>query len=71
MLFLFRPLQVTQQGFILTCSASIKGEGVALELGAGERMYDAQYGDFRRGHEAMQGQKGRFNSIPFSAQEAA
>eukprot|EP00611_Tribonema_gayanum_P026779 TRINITY_DN6462_c0_g1_i1.p1 TRINITY_DN6462_c0_g1~~TRINITY_DN6462_c0_g1_i1.p1 ORF type:complete len:167 (+),score=40.24 TRINITY_DN6462_c0_g1_i1:43-543(+) len=63
--------EVTAQGFVLTCSATVTGEGVVIQLGAGEAMYEAQYGGFRRDHEAMQSKKSGFNSIPLSAQEAA
>jgi ferredoxin len=46
--------EVSAQGFVLTCSASIKGEGVELLLGQHENMYEAQYGDYRREHESYQ-----------------
>lgn len=32
--------EVTARGFVLTCSATVKGPGVALKLGAGDEMYD-------------------------------
>ena len=42
----FLDPKVADLGFILTCSAKIKGTGVKLKLGAGEDMYEAQYGEF-------------------------
>ena len=31
---------VSAKGFVLTCSATVNGDGVKLELGAGEKMYE-------------------------------
>mmetsp|Transcript_5482 Transcript_5482/g.8759 ORF Transcript_5482/g.8759 Transcript_5482/m.8759 type:complete len:184 (-) Transcript_5482:9-560(-) len=45
---------VSARGFILTCSSSVVGPGVEMELGKHEEMYDAQYGTFRDDHEAAQ-----------------
>jgi len=54
---------VTEKGFILTCSVSVNGPGVKLELNKHEEMYDAQYGTFRDDHnQAQQGSK--FGGIP-------
>lgn len=38
--------KVSKLGFILTCSARVNGPGVKLKLGAGDDMYEAQYGNF-------------------------
>ena len=46
--------ETTGKGFILTCSARVKGEGVELTLGQHTNMYDSQYGNFRKDHEDMQ-----------------
>lgn len=32
--------EISAMGFVLTCSATVKGDGVELELGAGEKMYE-------------------------------
>lgn len=34
--------ETSAKGFVLTCSATIKGPGVEMELGAGEKMYDVR-----------------------------
>lgn len=31
---------VSAMGFVLTCSATVEGGGVELELGAGDKMYE-------------------------------
>lgn len=31
---------ISAMGFVLTCSATIEGPGVELELGAGDKMYE-------------------------------
>lgn len=36
--------EISARGFVLTCSATVEGEGVELELGVGERMYDVSVG---------------------------
>ncbi|CAM9315640.1 unnamed protein product [Scytosiphon promiscuus] len=56
---------ISARGFVLTCSATVAGPGVALELGVGDKMYDAQYGEFRKGHDDAQNSKpGKWN-LPF------
>lgn len=32
--------EVSARGFVLTCSSTIAGSGVELELGAGDKMYE-------------------------------
>lgn len=32
--------EISAMGFVLTCSATVEGDGVKLELGAGEKMYE-------------------------------
>lgn len=32
--------EISAMGFVLTCSATVEGAGVELELGAGEKMYE-------------------------------
>eukprot|EP00904_Undaria_pinnatifida_P006638 jgi/Undpi1/3103/HiC_scaffold_15.g06477.m1 len=57
--------EISAMGFVLTCSATVEGGGVELELGAGDKMYEAQYGDFRKGHDDAQNSKpGKWN-LPF------
>lgn len=34
--------EVSARGFILTCSSTIEGDGVAITLGAGEKMYEVR-----------------------------
>lgn len=33
---------VSAMGFVLTCSATVEGDGVELELGAGDKMYEVR-----------------------------
>lgn len=35
---------ISARGFVLTCSATIRGEGVEMELGVGDKMYDVSAG---------------------------
>ncbi|CAM9675528.1 unnamed protein product [Hapterophycus canaliculatus] len=57
--------EISARGFVLTCSATVAGPGVALELGVGDKMYEAQYGEFRKGHDDAQNSKpGKWN-LPF------
>jgi ferredoxin len=44
----------TAKGFVLSCSARIKGAGVSLLLGVGDAMYEDQFGSFRKDHESYQ-----------------
>ena len=32
--------EISAMGFVLTCSATVEGGGVELELGAGDKMYE-------------------------------
>lgn len=34
--------EISARGFVLTCSATVAGPGVALELGVGDKMYDVR-----------------------------
>eukprot|EP00752_Nemacystus_decipiens_P010008 g8923.t1 len=56
---------ISARGFVLTCSATVAGPGVELELGVGDKMYDAQYGELVQGHNDAQSSKpGKWN-LPF------
>lgn len=33
---------ISARGFVLTCSATVAGSGVELELGVGDKMYDVR-----------------------------
>lgn len=33
---------ISARGFVLTCSATVAGPGVELELGVGDKMYDVR-----------------------------
>ncbi|CAM9518735.1 unnamed protein product [Choristocarpus tenellus] len=57
---------VTEMGFVLTCSASIIGPGVELELGVGEKMYEAQYGSFREDHKSAQSSRPGSMGLPLT-----
>lgn len=38
---------ISARGFVLTCSATVAGPGVELELGVGDKMYDVGVRFFR------------------------
>lgn len=40
---------ISAMGFVLTCSATVEGSGVELELGAGEKMYEVSASNLREG----------------------
>lgn len=45
--------ETTEKGFVLACSAKLKGD-CSLLLGVGEDMYEDQFGQFRKDHESYQ-----------------
>ena len=49
--------KVTEQGFVLTCSAHLTGSGVRMKLGVGDEFYEAQFSDLVDNHR-------RNNPIP-------
>ena len=42
--------EISAQGYVLTCCARISGPGVKLELGMGEILYEAQFGELVDNH---------------------
>ncbi|CAM9555179.1 unnamed protein product [Ectocarpus sp. 4 AP-2014] len=56
---------ISARGFVLTCSSTVAGPGVELELGVGDKMYEAQYGELVQGHnDAQEAKPGKWN-LPF------
>ena len=46
--------ETTEKGFVLACSAKVRGDNISLLLGVGEDMYEDQFGQFRKDHESYQ-----------------